>query len=158
MSSSDVEFIEVSLDSTIDFQEAPEAGILFTYWRSCSPGGALPRWEDFDLVKIPTVVPNLTLIQVDRNPLTYVTTMTGTTVVEEIGTDNTSAHIHELSGGDAVAARFNNLLETRNGYFVSNAPVRWASNDFKKHSALMLPLCDEAGTITHIVGWVGNFI
>lgn len=158
MSSSDIEFVEVSLGTSVNFFEAPEAGKLFTYWRSHSRGGELPRWEDFELDEMPTIVPNLTLIRVDRNPLSYVTTMTGTTVVQEIGSDNTSAHVHELSGGDAVAARFNSLLDTRRGYFVSNAPVRWASNDFKKHSALMLPLCDAEGTISHIVGWVGNFV
>lgn len=158
MSSSDVEFVEVSLDTSIDFFEAQEAGTLFAYWRSHSQGGELPRWEDFNLDELPTAVPNLTLIRIDRNPLSYVTIMTGTTVVQEIGSDNTSAHVHELSGGDEVAARFNSLLETRNGYYLSNAPVAWASNDYKKHSALMLPLCDKAGTITHIVGWIGNFV
>lgn len=150
-------FIEVTVGACLDFSDSPEAKIMFRYWSSCSRDGALPVWRDLSFVEVPIVVPNLVIIEASPEPVIFTTVMTGTNVVREIGQDNTHVHVHELPGADAVLERFTLLLERRSGYFLSNAPVAWASNDYKNHSALMLPATDQDGNITHLVGWVGDF-
>lgn len=157
MSASDVALIEVTLASPLDLFEDPEAEELFSYWKSCSRDGALPRWKDLNVTDIPAVVPNLTMIEVKGSPPTFTTILTGTTVVQEVGQDSTNVQVHDVAGADEVAKRLERVVETRSGYLLSNSPVTWASNDFKRHSALVLPSTDENGTITHLIGWVGDF-
>lgn len=158
MSNSEVTLVNVTLDTPANFFDDEEAVNLFTYWLSCSKDGALPLWKDFNLVDMPTVVPNIALLEVVGDPPTFVTIMTGTTVVREIGQDNTSAELHELEGAADVSARLEMAVKTGQGYLLSNAPVSWASHDYKKHAALMLPLANAEGRVSHIVGWVGDFV
>lgn len=150
-------FIEVTVDAALNFSKSPEAHEMFSYWNSRSQNGALPLWKDLNWVDVPAVIPNLVVISIKGEPPVFTTIMTGTNVIAEIGQDNTNIHVHELAGADAIIERFAFLLANRTGYFLSDAPVTWASNDYKNHSALMLPATGADGNITHLVGWVGDF-
>ncbi len=157
MSVSDVDFFEVTLSSSSNLFEVSEAEEMFSYWKSFSRNAALPVWKDLDVIDIPGVIPNLILIEVRGDPPTFAAILTGTTVVQEVGEDSTNHQLHEQAGVEEVSRRLEEVIKARCGYFVSNTPVTWASNHYKKHSALVLPCTDEDGTITHLMCWVGDF-
>ena len=68
---------------------------LLEYWKSCATGSGIPSSSTFDLICIPTLLPDATLWEIDRNHRIFCR-MTGTNVVERMGTDITGRYLGDI--------------------------------------------------------------
>lgn len=130
---------------------------LFFDWRSHSRNGALPVWKDISLVETVKAVPNLVVIEVGEGPPHFKIKMLGTKLIQDSGQDKTNASLSEVPDADQVLTRCRSVLETRCGYYLTNAPANWSQYSYKSYSTLVLPTTDEMGRITNLLGWVSNF-
>lgn len=157
MSTSEFSYQDVTLETSWELFESPEAEEFYIYWKSRSRDGALPLWKDFNLVDVPKLVPNLILIEAGENPTVFRIKMVGTKLIQVGGRDGTGLDMGQYKGTERGVDRLAQVVASDCGYYLSNAPVDWSDRGYKEHSALMLPTTDENGKVTHLVGWIGDF-
>lgn len=157
MTSPSEDKIDIGLHSDPEQLTHPDARALFTYWRSLSELGKLPKWSRVDLLSIPKLVPNLNVQEVLYNPLQFRMLLLGRNIVDQVGDDSTGENITDVKGTSDVVERFNRVILEDLGYYTSNVPVTWASRDHKTYASLVLPVTNEEAVVSHLLCWVGGF-
>lgn len=158
MTISSSHYQDVTLQTSFDLFEETESEELFDYWKQLSRDGALPQWLDYNADDVPKVVPYLTLIEVCENQTSFNIKMVGSELARQVGSDATKLELGRYESTDPFVIRLRAAVETRRGYYLTNASTDWLDGIHKKYSTLMLPTTDEEGKVICLVGWVGNFI
>jgi len=73
----------------------PKIAAILGYWRARHQGSDLPGRQHFDPTDIPSLLPNIWLMDVSRNPIRFRMRLVGTRVVAYAGEDNTGCWIDE---------------------------------------------------------------
>lgn len=88
---------------------APPIGALYDYWRSVHPAGALPGRQHIDPMAIPSLLPHLWMLDVQRNPLRFRFRLIGTMIVKFTGRDSTGLWYDEVYPDFAASDGFPGL-------------------------------------------------
>lgn len=151
------DYQEVTLDTLPESFEADGAEEFFTYWKSCSRDGALPRWMDTFLTDMPGLVPNMTVIEVSENLTSFMIKMIGTKLIQEVRRDPTGRKLGDDKHDEPVLDRLAEAAACERGYHLFEAPLNWSDSSYKKYTALVLPVTDKSGTVSHLLGWFDGF-
>ena len=135
-------------DFLTDFGEAdiPDASLrtLYGLWLAARQGGALPGRADFDPLQMPpAVLPWITIFDVETDPLRFLVRIVGTGIVEATGADTTGQYLDELPSTGAIEERMGWLVGNGKPYFMADLPLAWAHKEYRRYSALGLPLAAD---------------
>ncbi len=124
---------------------------LYSLWLGkCAPG-QLPGRADFDPREMPRLLPFVTLIDVERDPLRFRIRLVGTAVVAATGLDMTGRYLEEMNQIEPALERCRHLVETAYPYFHTDLPLVWSSHNFKSYSVLSLPLAADGLAVDKIL-------
>ncbi len=73
----------------------PRCRDFHDYVQSITPGGRLPSRAQFDPTRIPTLLPQLWIVEVERDPIRLRIRLIGTKVVEALGKDSTGQYFDD---------------------------------------------------------------
>lgn len=131
---------------------------LLQYWRSKCVGGRLPTRRDIDPVALPYILPNLFIVDVrtDEEPRRrFRFRLFGTELARVHGRDLTGRTFHEsLESGpaDGAVRHAMSVVEGRAPRFVAGKMHYLKNKDWLRFENCMLPLQDETGAVTMILG------
>ena len=93
-----VELVESSLSIASN-----RLSLLYRYWQDKSGSERLPARADIDPIDIPSLLPNVLLIDVQRNPLDLVYRLAGTVIVNWFGQEVRGLRVREFPRQQAEA-------------------------------------------------------
>lgn len=121
---------------------------LHAIWEAGHGGASLPSREHFDPVIIPvTLLPWITIFDVESAPSRFRVRIVGTGIVEAIGMDATGKYLDEMPGAENVQTRAAWALENRKAYYVGDLPLTWVHEQYKHYSVIGLPLATNGHDI-----------
>lgn len=124
---------------------------MYAYWLSRRRGDELPTLQAIDPLALPRgVLPWLSILEVEPEPLRFRSRLVGTEVVEAIGIDHSGRYLDSLPGMEGQLARFAWCVETRQPY-LARATMTWSPRDYKEYRVLALPFADAAGRVARIL-------
>lgn len=154
-------------DSQVGFRYTPAPthpiiADIASYWESKCRDGELPRTDNIDPVEIPSLLPNISLIDVEWTPsMTFRVRLFGTKLVETVGEDRTGQTIDEFGARlgapvrNGLQSRWRRVLtrcvEERTALFAVSEFGDPEKSHLKVHAGT-LPLVDKNGEITRILG------
>jgi hypothetical protein len=116
---------------------------LYEYWCSITPPGRLPGRQHFDPLDVPTLLPNLWLVEVHRNPLRFFYRLVGSRIEEFAGERLTGLWFAQRLSGPAlqqVNMAMQAVIENREPSWRRGKPrIRW-EKDHMTIERLYLPL------------------
>lgn len=128
----------------------PRIQAILDYWLSLHSGEGLPGRQHFDPVDIPTLLPNLWLIDVTHDPIRFRMRLVGTRIAAYAGEDNTGRWIDER-WPDYNNAPLKHVMEQR-------APSWWRGpSQFRPEKSyfelerVRLPLAQDGVTVDMIL-------
>jgi hypothetical protein len=142
----------VSDDVTLnDLPEGPHRA-LYALWSARRRAGHLPGRAEFDPSEMREILPHITIFDVvERNPLRFRIRLVGTAIVDAMDVDTTGRYLDELDNIGHVHRRAEQLVETGVPYFLSNLPLTWTHQSFKRYSVLGVPLAADGQTIDKLM-------
>lgn len=124
---------------------------LHEMWHArCAPG-RLPGRADFDPRDMPSLLPHLTIFDVERDPLRFRVRLVGTAIVEATGLDSTGRYLDELDNIEAVIRRAEAMMQSGQPYFMSTLPLTWTPLDFRTYSVLGVPLASDGRIVDKLM-------
>lgn len=84
--------------------ESPNIRQIVAYWQSKCRAGAIPRRSDIDPAEMPTLLPNVILVDFERSPFRVKFRLVGTRVVEVTGFEFTGKYADEIAPADVGEA------------------------------------------------------
>jgi len=130
---------------------APKA--LYAYWQRKLQGRRMPARSDIDPLDLKTVLPNLVLLDVQREPLDFRYRVAGTRTYDIFGYDLTGKSVRELEPRAFSAGLWTSLeAMTRDG-LPQHAHLEFATaNGYaRSYRVLRLPLGDDGATVDRIL-------
>lgn len=130
---------------------------LLQYWRSKCVEGQLPTRRDIDPVALPYILPNLFILDVhaDQEPRQrFRFRLFGTELARVHGRDLTGRTLHESldpAPADGAVCHAMSVVEARAPRFVAGK-MHYLKKDWLNFENCMLPLQDETGAVTMILG------
>jgi hypothetical protein len=119
---------------------------LIDYWLKIQPADRLPGRDHFDPLDVPGLLPNLVLVDVERDPYRFRCRLMGTTVVKAFRNDLTGRYLDEALDGfqESNAHRFRvQVAETwMPGYYKGPTTSSFAL-DFTDLEYIHLPLASD---------------
>lgn len=134
-----------------DEDEIESAAIraLFNYWRSKCPEGGIPRRADIDPVDIPGLMPNLLIVDIERDPFRVRYRLVGTRIVEMTGFEFTGKYLDEIALDNfegPFEECYRAACETKSAIMTR---IKWSlSPDIvAEYDVCFLPLSDDGETV-----------
>jgi hypothetical protein len=126
---------------------------LHAHWRSKCDGDKIPARADFKIEDMPDLLPNMTIYDVEYDPLRFKARLIGSAVANYLGLDGqTGRYMDQWSGTNIVFVRSERMVETRQSYVATGAELAWSDkSDFLHYDAVGLPLADDGHTINKIM-------
>lgn len=136
---------------SLDLQQIPGRpfGEFYEYWLSLKGGDQVPAIEAFDLLDIPHLVPNITILEIDEQRIKA--RFSGTAVNKATGQDSTGLCLDDLPRVSDIQERALNCAKTEEPFFVPDHPVTWTSREFISYSTLVVPLANVEGKVAQLV-------
>ena len=129
----------------------PKIQQIVDYWRTMHPGnGALPGRQHLDPMDIPTLLPNIWLVDVAREPLRFRFRLIGTAVVEYAGEDNTGKWFDEALP-DFVPTAYVDVVETRMPSWQRSASRMRPYKLYHELERVRLPMASDGETVDMIL-------
>ncbi len=107
--------------------------ILYRHWLEVRHGKVAPARADLDFARILPVLPNLGLVDVERNPRRYRMRLLGSAIVTGYGCDMTGVYVDELDVGDGLPAILSYLNQA-----VDLAVPAYLSSEYTKQDGLVI--------------------
>lgn len=127
---------------------------LYEYWQGISPSGKLPGRQHFDPINVPGLLPDITLIEVRRNPKRFWNRLVGSRIEEYAGESLTGRWFAQrLSGKNlrVVHENLNLVLGTKQPHWRRGRPrIRW-EKELVDLERLYLPLARDGETVDMIL-------
>jgi len=126
---------------------------LYDYWRGKFRGTALPRRADIDPADIPQLVPQIMIVDVERNPFRVRYRLVGTKIVEMTGFEFTGKYLDEI----ALPNDKGPFIECYQRACEANAAVmtriRWRldADTITEYDVCFLPLSDDGVTVNKVL-------
>jgi hypothetical protein len=139
-------------DFTLDFR-SEILRRLHRYWERKLHGRAMPRRADIEPTEIPSLLPHIGLVGVEREPLRLFFRLIGTHITESLGRDNTGKYFDEAFQGQMLK----DVMQVYGMVLQAHKPVRhfgralYSTKDFQEYESVHLPLSDDGRTVTMIL-------
>jgi len=127
---------------------------LYEHWLGLAPGGGLPGRQHFDPVLIPSLLPNIWLIDVHREPLRFWLRLAGSRIEEFAGKTIAGSWMAErLSGHELsrVTGALEQVVETKRPNWRRGKPrISW-EKDYIEIERLYLPLASDGELVDMVL-------
>lgn len=126
---------------------------LFAYWNTIRGDREMPSRAGFDPAEIPRLLPNIILIDVERNPLRFRIRLYGTAIVAIRGRDLTGRYIDEpkvSNIADLTAQANREVVDTKQPHYM-DAPYPHHSRKLGHFYRLGLPLSSDGTEVNMIL-------
>ena len=128
----------------------PKVRAIVEYWQSVHPETGLPGRQHIDPVDIPRLLPNIWLVDVERDPVRFRFRLMGTLVVEYAGEDNTG-NWFDQRWPDFDPSEYAKVVETGEPTW-ARGRSRWRpERDFYEIERVRLPLARDGETVDMIL-------
>lgn len=124
---------------------------LFDAWSNWKTDGLLPSRADFDPLDHPKMLKDITLFDVQRDPMRFRIRLVGTAIVEAMGRDTTGSFVDELENAEQIAQRCEVLVASKRPYFTMHQPVGWIPDSSLTYTTLGLPLAGNGTDVDMIL-------
>jgi len=138
----------------IDAPRDRELQAFVAYWQSLHRGDALPSRADFDPVKVPKLLPNIILYNVEKPGGPYTIRLVGEEVQQFVGQNATGRRAGAIMNTRA-AAMMNRILDAVS---IERTPryragkTHWLdAKNFREFEACFLPLAADGKTVNMIL-------
>ena len=147
----------------------PQLKAFYDYWRSRAPDGLLPGRQHIDPLDVPTLLPDLVLLDVvpmegvdrsggvaaqDDGPLRFRVRLAGGTLVELVGANPTGRFLDEFvpaNRRDALNAAYASVVRGRAAHFWESQ--LWTEGrEFVRVQRLALPLARDGESVDMVIG------
>jgi hypothetical protein len=131
----------------------PRLHQLRDYWQQARGDRPIPQRRDIDPLKVPRLLPYLTLAEVFRDPLRFRYRLIGTQITEMAGRDATGRWLDETLYGtnlERILWGYRTCVETREPVAIREA-VQFVAKDWITIEVLMLPIGDPDGTVRMVL-------
>ena len=128
----------------------PKIQAILDYWQSCRPGADLPGRQHLDPIDIPTLLPNIWLIDVAHDPMRFRMRLVGTRVVAYAGEDNTGRWIDE-KWPDYNDTPYRQVVERREPSWWRGASQFRPERSYVELERVRLPLARDGETVDMIL-------
>jgi hypothetical protein len=125
---------------------------LLRYWRGIHRDGRLPGRHDFDPAAHPTLLPNLSLVEVHRDPLRFRYRLLGSRVDTVLGQNLTGQWLDRHYGaGCAVLQQYVDVVETKQPFWRRGVPHLSPTARCATIEVLRLPLALDGERVDMVV-------
>ncbi len=139
----------------IDFEDCHEKiRDMVAYWQSIHPAKGLPGRQHFDPVDIPTLLPNLRLLDVEGRPPRFKVRLMGTVLLDFFGEEQTGRYFDELFPKFTESRTYQDLLDvvmTGTPSWRRGLPGLVYEKDFVTVERIYLPLAEDGRAVDMIV-------
>ena len=115
---------------------------LLNYWQKIRGSRNMPTRQDLKPSEVPSLLPCITLIDVEENPRRYRTRLAGTENTRVLGFDPTGRYFEETSELSGAIKRFDWLVENKQPYLYRGS-LKWSDKDFLDYYSIGLPFSDD---------------
>ncbi len=132
----------------------PDVLELYEYWRSIAPEGKLPGRQHFDPMHIPTLLPNIWLLDVHRNPMRFWRRIIGSRIEEYAGTSLTNGWVGDRFGAEKLSKVERNLtdvVESKSPSWRRGKSLIHYDKEYSELERLYLPLAEDGETVDMIL-------
>lgn len=127
---------------------------LYSYWQSVAPEGKLPGRQHIDPVDLASLLPNIWLLDVHREPLRFWRRLVGTKIEEFSGGNLTGGWVHERKDDTKLSDVLKPLIdvvETKLPNWRRGKPNISGHKDYAELERLYLPLASDGETVDMIL-------
>lgn len=131
----------------------------FSYWNSKAQGGSIPARRDIDPLDIPSLLPQVVLLDIARDPWNFRFRLIGTNVAYHLSQDWTGSWFREIGHMAPPSRIFNNCMEvaTSGEPMRSQTPYVGPHMNFISAEDIILPLADDGRTVNMLLVFVEHF-
>ncbi|WP_321389819.1 PAS domain-containing protein [Emcibacter sp.] len=133
--------------SDIPPQELQE---LFLLWQNIRGDKSMPCRKDFRPAAVPSLLPNVSLVDVENDPRRYRFRLVGTATVKAMGRDVTGQYMDQIPGMMTMKERYDWLVENKTPYLYKGQLV-WSEKSFLDYYAIGLPFSEDDSTVNLIM-------
>jgi hypothetical protein len=144
-----------ALDAIAAQKVHPKIARMLDYCQSIVPPDRLPGRAQFDPIDVPTLLPNVWLLERQPGPRFRYRLM-GTRVAAAFQSDLTGRYIGEVHSPAAAAAMLaylTGVAESRLPHFRIGSPTAWPIAQFLTLERLYMPLAHDGATVDMILGF-----
>ncbi|MEQ8817136.1 MAG: PAS domain-containing protein [Thalassobaculum sp.] len=142
-------------ETLLDRPLHPKVRRLTEYWIAIRPPGRLPGRDHFEPMDVPTLLPNLWLVDVHRAPaLRFRYRLVGTSIARAFDGDPTGTYLDELKPGsrdDRVESSLGSVVRTGEASWRAGRPRLWRLHDYVRVERIYLPLARDGSTVDMIL-------
>lgn len=124
---------------------------FFRYWRSIHPPQGLPGRQHLDPLAIPSLLPGIWLLDIQREPFRLRYRLVGTEAVEAIGTEVTGKWMDECHAAmheePAYYERYRAVVEQKLPSWRRGVPRLWTHKKYATLENMVLPLAADGITV-----------
>lgn len=123
------------------------------YWLDNRGERIWPSWKDFDPASVKTLLPNLAVLAVQRQPLDFVYRLTGTEVDARLGGKLKGQAVADLPYQRSPSAYWHTLRATAETGLPQTAFITYANQrgDFRPCEAIGLPYSTNGQSIDRVI-------
>jgi len=133
----------------------PKIRRLIEYWQAIHPGNGMPGRQHMDPLDIPDLLPNVWLVDVEREPdlrLRY--RLIGTNVAQAFDHDTTGEYLdvtHDRYRDGQVRINILDVIRERTPAWRIGRPKLWRLQDFLRLERIYLPLAGDGRTVDMVL-------
>lgn len=123
-------------------EELPNATLvsLYQYWLDMKGTRSMPSRADLNPADIVDLLPHVSLIDVERDPVRYKMRLIGTETVKAMGFDVTGKYLDDFPLIEGILKKnYDHLVDEKQPYFNFDK-LKWSSKSYLDYYALGLPL------------------
>ena len=129
---------------------SPHLQKLFEYWDGLRNGRVMPCRRDFCPTALPSVLPYISMVDVERSPRRYKCRLLGTETVKALGKDVTGKYLHEVPEVALLGERFDWVVDNKASY-TNSSHMNWSEKTFLAYEAVGLPLSQHGDDVDIIM-------
>ena len=145
------------MDDLKEVKKNKKMAQFYRYWTEKCHDGRLPSRGDIDPIDIPTILPSILLLDVERHPdgdMRFRVRLFGSEHVDFNGADFTGRYIDEILSPDDIGIvhdAYRSIVETHEPHYW-HTHVRMVGCEHRHSHRLMLPLATDGKTVDMLVG------
>ncbi len=128
----------------------PKIRQLADYWLTIHPGDALPGRQHFNPTDIPSLLPNLWLVDIQNDPMRFRFRLLGTRVVDYAGEDNTGCWVDEKWPGFDARAFVEIATSDKPSWYRGPSKLR-PEKDYYELERVRFPLAQDGTRVDMIL-------
>ena len=138
-------------DFTVDDLPVRKMRDLYQYWLNIRGDKLMPSRADFNPADIVAILPHITIVNVERNPLRFKLVLVGSESVKAIGYEVTGKYLSEIPLLNKYAKeRYLWVIENKKSYLFSSR-LKWSEKSFLRYHMIGMPLSDNGIDVDKIL-------